>query len=65
MFLGIYNSAGELVRLLKRGAVDDHFTLGKLEWDGKNDEGDLVASGVYIVYLHGGSAYYGKVVVIK
>ncbi len=65
MFLGIYNTAGEMVRLLERGAVVLPFSYGEVSWDGKNEKGDYVASGVYIVYLHGRKAYYGKIVVVK
>jgi flagellar hook assembly protein FlgD len=48
--LRIYNSAGELVRLLRdlesRWPVED-----TVPWDGRNEQGDPVASGVYIVYF--------------
>jgi hypothetical protein len=65
VFLGVYNTAGELVRLLERGSTPRGFSMGYVDWDGKNDNDDLVASGVYVIYLHGTRAYYGKVVVIK
>ncbi|MFH1096427.1 MAG: VWA domain-containing protein, partial [Candidatus Desantisbacteria bacterium] len=41
----IYNLAGELA-WEKQGIVD-----GKTTWDGKNNEGDLVASGTYIYII--------------
>ena len=48
--LRIYNSAGELVRVLQelesRWPVQDD-----VPWDGRNMKGDKVASGVYIVYF--------------
>jgi len=48
--LKIYNSAGELVKVLQdlesKWPVEDD-----VPWDGKNMKGDLVAAGVYIVYF--------------
>lgn len=47
--LKIYNSAGELVRVL----VDESRqagTYGDFPWDGKNMHGAPVASGVYVIY---------------
>ena len=64
MFLGVYNSAGELIRMLKRGRAEI-FTMGEVFWDGRNEEGDIVASGVYIIYLSGSRAFYAKVAVVK
>lgn len=63
--LRIYNSAGELVRILfdlqsRWPASDD------IPWDGKNMYGEYVASGVYVVYFE--SKYYvktAKVLVLK
>lgn len=40
----IYNTAGELVRTLKQGSGLVHMPY----WDGKNDKGEKVASGLYI-----------------
>ncbi len=40
----IYNTAGELVRTLKQG----HGLVHMPYWDGKNDKGEKVASGLYI-----------------
>jgi flagellar hook assembly protein FlgD len=47
--LKVYNSAGELVKTLRQewGAtapMDD-----VVQWDGKNDAGEKVASGVYVL----------------
>ena len=64
VFLGVYNTAGELVRVLYRGPAKV-FTVGVVDWDGRNDKGDLLASGVYIIYLSGSRSYYRKVVIIK
>jgi flagellar hook assembly protein FlgD len=62
--LRIYNSAGELVRVLQqlqsRWPVEDD-----VPWDGKNMKGEPVAAGVYIVYFE--SSMYirtAKVIVI-
>jgi flagellar hook assembly protein FlgD len=47
--LKIYNSAGELVRVL----LEEKRQTGiyqEVPWDGKNMEGEDVASGVYILY---------------
>ncbi|MCX5782347.1 MAG: T9SS type A sorting domain-containing protein, partial [Elusimicrobia bacterium] len=43
----IYNVAGELVRKLDYSTGN-----GQVIWDGKNDGGSLVASGVYIIYIN-------------
>ena len=49
-FLGVYNSAGELVKTL-----DSPYLQGPLNktytWNGTNRDGDPCASGVYIFYL--------------
>lgn len=42
----IYNVAGELVRTVEYTTAN-----GQASWDGKNDSGSTVASGVYIVYI--------------
>ena len=42
----IYNVAGELIRTLNYNTA-----TGSVTWDGKNDYGKIVASGVYIIYL--------------
>jgi M6 family metalloprotease-like protein len=44
----IFNKAGELVR-----EVSDSGGTGKINWDGTNDNGSMVASGVYIAYIQG------------
>lgn len=56
----IYNVAGEMVRCLQQTEFDDG-------WDGRNDYGTLVASGVYIFELlaEDGSRYQGKVLVVR
>ena len=53
----IYTVAGELVRT----------TDVNKGWDGRNDAGELVASGVYIYYLLGEdrSQHTGKIFVLR
>ncbi|MCK5242170.1 hypothetical protein KAR34_06950 [bacterium] len=52
--LKVFNMAGRLVRTLQdkelTGAV-----IGEVEWDGKNGDGDFVASGVYIIRIESSS----------
>ena len=51
--LRIYNTTGQLVRIL----VDEHLdaSVHKVRWDGRNDSGKLVSSGVYFYRLASGS----------
>jgi hypothetical protein len=46
----IYNVAGELVRSLQYTTAD-----GQASWDGKNDGGNGVASGVYLAFIKSGA----------
>jgi hypothetical protein len=48
--LRIYNSAGELVRNLDERSLTSPFQW-VYPWDGRNDKGEMCASGVYIIYL--------------
>jgi len=59
----IYSINGELVKTL----VEDRAIVeGSIEWDGRNDSGKVVGSGVYLVNLKvGKSAKTIKVVVLK
>jgi hypothetical protein len=45
----IYNLAGELIREL----IDEEYEAGthRIEWDGENDSGERVASGVYFYVI--------------
>jgi hypothetical protein len=55
----IYNLVGELVRAIS-------IINGTAEWNAKNDEGEDVASGVYVYVVKGeGHITRGKIVVIK
>jgi hypothetical protein len=51
--LVIYNTSGQKVRSLVTGAQNAGFY--KIVWDGRNDYGESVASGVYIYKLVSGS----------
>ncbi len=69
--IGIYNLAGELVLDVEGSSIymdkwyDDGYVY-KYEWDGKNDYGDRVASGIYIYVVNAdGSKKTGKLAVIK
>jgi hypothetical protein len=51
--LKIYNTTGQLVRTL----VDEHMSAShhKVRWDGRSENGELVASGVYFYRLASGT----------
>lgn len=53
----IYNISGQLVRTLDLGHKQAGFYLSKAKaayWDGKNDVGEQLASGVYLYQLKAG-----------
>jgi flagellar hook assembly protein FlgD len=52
--LHVYNIAGQLVRHLING---EHRTTGRhrVRWDGTNDQGHSLASGVYLMRLEAGA----------
>jgi len=62
----IFDVAGELVRTIN-GSIDQAGTYNYLEWDGTNDHGAKVASGVYIARLtiSGGHEKFFKMAVLK
>ena len=69
--IGIYNLAGELVLDVEGSSIymdkwyDDGYVY-KYEWDGKNDYGERVASGIYIYVVNAdGNKKAGKLAVIK
>ena len=45
----IYNTLGQLVKTIDRG--DNSIGTHTVEWDGKNDDGDTLSSGVYFYQL--------------
>jgi thermitase len=70
--IDIYNLAGELVHsapeseIFLKGIDPEDRRVYKYEWDGKNDYGDRVASGIYIYVVNAdGSKKAGKLAVIK
>ena len=67
--LKIYTISGELVITLKDdGYVDDEYENdGMVTWDGRNSDGSLLASGIYLFMLtkDKGKVSSGKFVVIK
>ena len=55
--ISIYNIRGQLVRTLKLGSKARGAYLSKSQaayWDGRNDSGDIVATGVYFYVLQAG-----------
>ena len=60
--VNIYTASGFLVRKLVTSSIG-----GRAVWDGKNDDGDLVASGIYLVVAAqtDGVSRSAKVAVIK
>jgi len=63
----IYNISGRLVRKLTFGTASNDGTSGKVEWDGKNEEGDSVEMGLYIYIIkdENGDKKTGRFGVIK
>jgi flagellar hook assembly protein FlgD len=56
--IDIYNTTGELVRRLR-------WDLGtSINWDGRNDKGDYVASGVYIWTIKDGGKG-SKIIIVR
>jgi flagellar hook assembly protein FlgD len=55
----IYNVSGELVRKINWNSA----TLAR--WDGKNEKGEYVASGIYIWVLTAGGRETGKISVVR
>ncbi len=69
--IGIYNLAGELVLDIEGSSIymdkwyDDGYVY-KYEWDGRNDYGERVASGIYIYVVNAdGNKKVGKLAIIK
>ena len=58
MFSSIYNAVGQQTRILK-----DSFTpigLHRIEWDGRDHQGSLVASGVYFLQVRNRTGIVNK-----
>ena len=64
--VSIYNFSGTRVRFLDDTAAETTPTRGLAVWDGKNDNGDIVASGLYFYVADtGGEKIRGKITLIK
>ena len=65
----IYNANGQIVRRLELGTVVSGYYTSKSKaayWDGKNEAGEEVASGIYFYKLSDGSRTLSrKMVLIK
>ncbi|MBM3240476.1 T9SS type A sorting domain-containing protein [Candidatus Poribacteria bacterium] len=65
----IYNVSGQLVRLLDIGHRQAGFYVDKMKaayWDGRNESGERVASGVYFYQLEAGNFFaVRKLTIIK
>jgi hypothetical protein len=65
----IYNVSGQLVRLLDIGYRQAGFYIDKMDaayWDGRNESGERVASGVYFYQLEAGKfSSVRKMTIIK
>ena len=60
--LTIYNASGQRVRGLVTG--DRDAGLNTAVWDGKNDQGDAVATGVYLYKLNVGTTVLTRKMVL-
>ena len=58
--LSIYDAAGRRVRSLVEAVQDPRAGGYSISWDGKNDRGETVASGVYVYRLNAGKAIVSK-----
>ncbi len=66
IIIKIYNLAGEKVKTLVSNQTVTSNTDYTIEWDGKNDNGELVSSGVYLVHIGlGGTKDIKRVMLIK
>ena len=67
MTITIYNSSGHIIRTLQLGNQDagTYISRGKAAyWDGKNDIGETVSSGVYFYRLKAGDFIATKKLVV-
>jgi hypothetical protein len=59
----VYNLSGELIQRLAEWDVSSGL-LYQASWDGRNRDGEAIASGVYFVSVHGSSSHVLKKVVV-
>jgi hypothetical protein len=67
VIIKIYNITGQLIRTLDLGIKEPGIYVDKdsaAYWDGRNDEGEEVASGVYFYRLHAGDKVSTKKMVV-
>jgi hypothetical protein len=63
--LQVFNSAGEKIKSLGSWQVEVPHKVS-LSWDGRNEKGDVVASGLYIFYLQEpDGARYRKLLLVR
>jgi flagellar hook assembly protein FlgD len=60
--VAVYNLRGRLVRVLSSGPVEA--APGRLEWNGRDETGRPVASGVYFVRATSGAAEVSRKLVL-
>ena len=61
--LKLYTLRGELVKTLLDRVITD---AGSVDWDGRNENGTMVASGIYLAHINGpGVSKTQKIVVVK
>ena len=69
VIIGIYNTGGQQVRRLDLGLKAPGSYLGRNKaayWDGRNDAGERITSGVYFYHLTAGDfAATKKMVIVK
>lgn len=69
--LKIYDVAGELIREAKTGdirqvSISDNKVVYEYSWDGRNEEGEKVASGVYLYWFKANNKEkVGKIAILK
>lgn len=44
----IYNINGEQIKIIKQSINDDGYVCNNIEWDGRNDNGDIIGKGAYV-----------------
>ena len=66
----IYTIAGRMIKMLEKNAIDENFV--KIYWDGRDEDGDVIANGTYLYKLNVSSedgdfnqSVLGKLAIIK
>ena len=52
--INVYNIQGQLVRSIARGRLGNHTIQAKAIWDGRNNFGQMVRTGIYFCRLTAG-----------